>query len=431
MQAHEQVPGKPGATGHFSGQPGVDHDVAPGTGRRLQIAVGALIGTLAVAYLATHFTRTHDARELATNASQAAATAQPVNTATVREAAAGMPLTLPGETAAWYQSTIHARVSGYVANWTADIGDHVKKGQVLATIETPELDASLAAAKAQLNASQAQVKVREARADFAKSTYIRWRDSPKGVVSEQEREDKRAGYESAVAELASARAKANLDQAQVDRLEAFERFKQVTAPYSGTITARNIDIGNLVTAGSTANTSPLYQMAKDDPIRVFVNVPQAASGDLMKDGVPAEIKAPGKLDHPIQGKIARTSEAMDPRARTFRAEVDIPNPDGTLVPGLYVDVSFQLNNAGMLQVPAAALVFRPDGPQVAAVGDDGKIRFKPVTIARDNGNVVDLASGVSIGERVVLNASSQLADGSSVRVSGTDDRSASIASPAP
>jgi RND family efflux transporter MFP subunit len=285
----------------------------------------------------------------------------------------------------------------------------------LATIETPELDADYLAAKAKLTAAQAQVKVRQAEAAFAKSTYERWRDSPKGVVSEQEREDKKAGQASSVAELDAARAQVNLAQADVERLAAYEKFKSVTAPYAGTITERRIDIGNLVSAGSTAST-PLYRMAQDDPLRVFVNVPQSATTDLMKVGVPVEIRTDG-VAQPIAGKITRTSSAIDPQARTFRAEIDIPNARLTLVPGMYVEVGFLLDNSGLLQVPAAALVFRSGRPQVAVVDGAGTLHLRNVTIGRDDGNTIELQSGLIDGERLVLNLSNQIADGQKVRVS--------------
>ena len=167
-------------------------------------------------------------------------------------------LTLPGETAAWYTGTIFARVNGYVEQWFVDIGDDVKKGQILATIDTPELDAELNAAKARFKASEAQVLVKQAQLEFANTTYERWKNSPKGVVSEQEREDKKAQNAVAVAELNAAQAQAGRDQAEVDGLTALEGFKQVTAPFDGTIIKRDIDLGNLVTAGSTSATTPLY-----------------------------------------------------------------------------------------------------------------------------------------------------------------------------
>jgi RND family efflux transporter MFP subunit len=347
-----------------------------------------------------------------------------VDVVVVQNSATAGTLTLPGETAAWYESVIYARVSGYVAKWYVDIGDHVKAGQLLASIDTPELDAELAAAKAKLQVAQAQVKVKQADAAFATSTYARWRDSPKGVVSEQEREDKKAGDASALAQLEAARAQVNLDQADVDRLSAFEQFKRVTAPYAGTIIQRRVDIGNLVTAGNSGPTTSLYRMAQDDPIRVFVDVPQSAAADLMKVGVPAQIATNDASGQTIAGAITRTSAAVDPQARTFRVELDIPNPDRRLVSGLYVQVGFQLQNSGLSQVPAAALIFGPNGPKVAVVNGDGTVQFRAVTIGRDDGDKVELSSGVSNGEKLVLNISNQIIDGEKVRV-GDDGHPAS------
>ncbi len=212
-----------------------------------------------------HFSKMHHEHALARQTRLDAATAPAVDVVQVSGKRGAGSLSLPGETAAWYESTIYARVDGYVAKWYVDIGDHVKNGQVLALIDTPDLDAQLAASRAKLQVSQAQVKVKQADAAFARSTYERWRDSPKGVVSEQEREDKKAGDAAAEAQLAAAQAQVQLDQADVDRLSAFEQFKRVTAPYDGTIIERRIDIGNLVTSGSSSNTTLLYRMSQDNP----------------------------------------------------------------------------------------------------------------------------------------------------------------------
>ncbi len=396
-------------------------DVSPGTGRRIRIFAGGLLLVLLAGFLLVHGLRSYHDRRLAVDAAADAAAPPRVEVAIVRAAPAGRPLVLPGETAAWYASTIYARVNGYVGGWSADIGDHVKRGQVLATIDTPELDAALAAAKAKLRSADATVRMREAEAAFAETTYARWRDSPKGVVSEQEREDKKAQYASAQAKLAAARAEANADQAEVDRLNSFQLFKQVTAPYGGTITQRRIDIGDLVSAGSSSQTTPLYRMSKADPIRVFVEVPQSAQTDLMKVGVSAEITAEALAGRRFSGQITRTSEAIDPTARTFRVEVDLPNPDLALVPGMYVQVGFRLVTEGAVEVPAAALVFRARSPQVAVVDDDSKVRFLPVSILRDEGNVIDLASGVPEGAKVILNISNQIVEGEKVQVT-TEDR---------
>ena len=387
----------------------------------LQRAAAVVAVILLLAFLIVHFTKSHTEHGLVRD-TEASAGARPiVDVVVVHNSAAAGSLTLPGETAAWYESTIYARVSGYVAKWYVDIGDHVKGGQLLATIDTPELDAELAAARAKLQVAQAQVRVKQADAAFATSTYERWRDSPKGVVSEQEREDKKAGDATASAELEAARAQVSLDQADVDRFSAFEEFKRVTAPYAGTIIERRVDIGNLVTAGSSASTTSLYRMAQDDPIRVFVEVPQSAAPDLMKVGVPAQISTNDSASQPISGAITRTSDSINPQARTFRVEVDIPNTDRRLVPGLYVQVAFQLQNGGLSQVPAAALNFKAGGPKVAVVERDGTVRFKDVTIARDDGDRVELSSGVSDGDRLVLNISNQILDGEKVRVN-TDER---------
>jgi len=400
-------------------------------GRTLQRAAIAVAVVLLLAFLVVHFTKWHAERGLAHETRTAATTLPAVDVVVVHGGSASASLTLPGETAAWYESTIYARVSGYVAKWYVDIGDQVKSGQQLALIDTPELDAELLAAKAKLQVSQAQVKVKEADAAFAASTYARWRDSPKGVVSEQEREDKKAGDSSALAQLEAARAQVNSDRADVDRLTAFEQFKHVTAPYAGTIVERRIDIGNLVTAGSSNNTTSLYRIAQDDPIRVFVDVPQSAAPDLMKVGVAATISTDDLSGRTIVGHITRTSEAVDPKARTFRAELDIPNPDRRLVAGLYVQVGFQLQNNGMSQIPAAALLFSAGGPKVAVVEGDGSVRFQSVTIGRDDGDRVELSSGVTEGERLVLNISNQIVAGEKVRVSGDQSPGSSVALRAP
>jgi RND family efflux transporter MFP subunit len=331
---------------------------------------------------------------------------------------------LPGQTAAWHASTIYARVNGYVGKWFVDIGDHVHKGQVLATIETPDLDAQLGAADAQLKASEAQVLVRRAEAEFGKSTYERWRDSPKGVVSDQEREEKRADYESSVARLKSAEAQVALDQAHVNQYAAFTQYKQVTAPFDGVITNRDIDIGNLVTAGSTTATTPLYVMTQNDPMRIFVDVPQAAAADLMSGRVPVDIETNDGAHHHFTGNVTRTSSALNEQARTLRVEVDIPNPQQELVPGMYVKASFGLQPKGLVQVPAAALVFRAAGPRVARVDSSGRVEFRDVTIARDDGNLVELGSGVAPGDRLVLNVSQQIDGGELVKIHDEDGQGA-------
>ena len=408
-----------------------DHSSTPDKShidRKLKSFAGIVAVMLIVGFIVIQHVKSVDQRALKSAALRQASSPPPVDVIRVQNAPSSSHLTLPGETAAWYESTIYARVDGYVATWNVDIGDHVKKRQVLATIETPDLDAKLVAAQAKVKASKALVVARQAEADFAQTTYQRWKDSPKGVVSEQERDAKKAYYDSAVAELNQAKAQVGLDQAVADHYAALAQFKQVDAPYDGTITERNIDIGNLVsTDGRTSNT-PLYRMVKDDPIRVFVDVPQSAASDI-KVGASAKIKASNIPDREFDGKITRTSNSINSQTRTLRVEADIPNPDHALVSGMYVSVDFQVSTKGLVQVPAAALVFRSGGPQVGLVDGDNRLTFSKVRIARDDGNAVLLGSGVSPGDRVALNINNQIVDGDTVAVHESADGIANAQKP--
>jgi RND family efflux transporter MFP subunit len=385
------------------------------------VAVALLIGFFWIL-------RIHSRNTEALNAQALSASDAPisVDVVSVKSAPASIPLTLPGETRAWYATTIYARVNGYVAKWLVDIGDRVEKGQVLATIETPEVDQQLIASQAKQKASDAEVSVAQANADFAKTTYDRFWDSPKGVVSDQEREQKKAELNSSLAKLNAAKEQVNLDKADVDRLKELTRFRDVRAPFAGIITSRRIDLGDLVTAGSTANTTSLYSLAQADQIRVFVDVPQDASVNMI-EGTPAIATASEFPDRTFQGKVARTSRSIDPSSRTLRVEVDVANPDLALLPGMYVQVNFQMKQNPLLQVPASALIVRSTGPQVAVVDADGKVSFRKITIARDMGDVIEVASGLTATDRVAMNISAQVVDGDRVNATQADDISTSPA----
>ena len=280
-------------------------------------------------------------------------------------------LVLPGNIEAWYAAPIYARVSGYLRRWYFDYGAHVKKGQVLAVIDTPDLDAQFAAAKATLNAARARVNVFKANMQFAQTTYARWRDSPQGVVSEQERESKKAGYESAVAQYDAAIANVKSDEGAVDRLQALEGFRDIVAPFDGVVTARNTDIGNLITAGSGggAGSAPqLFRVADVHRMRVFVQVPQAMSGSIQA-GMTADLDLPQYPDRKFEAVVATTAEAIDPGARTLLVELHATNPDGLLQPGTYAEVHFNLPpNPHVLTIPTTALVFR----EVGSAGGRGR-----------------------------------------------------------
>jgi RND family efflux transporter MFP subunit len=400
--------------------------VAPGTQARIVRLIVVIGMVLGLGFLFVYRAKGEAEARLADATSKEAAEARVVDVFTVGPSLGTQSLKLPGETAAWSETAIYARVNGYVAKWLVDIGDNVTAGQTLAVIDTPELDAELLAAKAKLNASTAQVAVKQARADFAQTTDKRWRESPQGIVSDQERESKKADSAEAIAELNAARAQVMLERAEVDRLSALTQFKEVRAPFDGTIVQRHIDIGNLVTAGSTANTTSLYQLTQNNPMRIFVHAPQSVAAQLMRPGVTAVITSNGQPNLHIEGKVVRTAKAINPRTRTIRVEIDIPNLDRSLVPGMYVQADFELAGDTSIQIPAAALLYRSSGPQVAIVDETGAVEFRDVAIASDDGNVVAIDSGLAIGDKVALNLSSQIAAGEKVKANAGDIKSASI-----
>ena len=233
----------------------------------------------------------------------------------VQHGAATQRMVLPGTVQAWYEAPIYARVPGYLKDWYFDYGAHVKKGDVLAEIETPDLDAQLAAAQAKLNSAQAVVVVRQAEKQFAETTYQRWRSSPKGVVSEQEQESKQADYNSAVARVRAAQAEAAADQGEVDRLQALEGFKKILAPFDGVVTARETDIGALINAGSGNNGPELFRVADIHEMRVYVQVPQQLSAGI-RQGLTAELHLPQYPDKTFKATVATTSSAINMSART-------------------------------------------------------------------------------------------------------------------
>jgi RND family efflux transporter MFP subunit len=410
-------------------RPGTDRpgqtSYSPGTRRRLMIFVSAVALALG-GFLLVHHEKTASHALHPDTAERQASELPRVDVITVRPPPPIQALVLPGETAAWYAATIYARVNGYIEHWLNDIGDHVKKGEVLATIEAPDLDAELHSAKVKLKLSEDQVLVKRAQLEFATTTYERWRNSPKGVVSDQEREDKKARYGEAVAELQAARSQVDLDQALVDRIAAFEGFKRVRAPFDGTIIERRIDLGNLVTAGSTANTTVLYRMTVDDPLRVFINAPQSTAAQLMRVGTPGVITCDYRPNERFKGSVARTAEAINPELGTLRVEVDIANPNHALVPGTYVTVTFELTSSGLIEIPAAALLFRTKAPQVAVIKDianeHGVVDIRDVTITRDNGDVVEISAGLENSDKVALNLSRKIVNGEKVEINDVDQR---------
>jgi len=331
----------------------------------------------------------------------------------------GTQLVLPGNVRAWFEAPIYSRVSGYVKQWYFDYGAHVKQNQVLALIDTPDLDAQFAAAEADLDAGRAKVNIAKAAMDFAKSTYDRWRDSPKGVVSLQETESKKAGYETALASYDAAVAGMKSDRGVVDRLRALEQFKRIAAPFAGIVTERNTDIGDLINAGSGAGggTAPqLFRIADVHRIRVFVEVPQAMSAEISA-GMTADLYLPQYPERTFKASVATTARAINPSSRTLLVELQADNPDGLLQPGTYAEVHFNLPpNPHVLTIPTTALVFRRSGLQAAVVDPDGRAELRSIRVGRNLGDRVEILGGLSAADRVIDSPPDSVENGEPLRV---------------
>jgi membrane fusion protein, multidrug efflux system len=311
---------------------------------------------------------------------------------------------LPADVQAFIEASIHARASGYLKNWFVDIGDQVTNGQVLAQIETPELDEQLAQAKAQLDQADAALAL-------AKITADRWTELLKTAsVSEQDAQEKQSDYVLQQANVEAARA-------NLKRLQDLKGFDNVTAPFTGVITARNTDIGQLITAGSGPE---LFGMAQTDPLRVYVQVPQQYVHDI-KPGQKAQLtflEMPGRA---FEATVTRIAGAVDPASRTLQVELQVPNPRRELFAGSYAQVRFNETPAqNALTISDNAIIFRAQGTQVAIVDRDNKVRLRDVNVGRDFGDTIEVLDGLTINDRVIDNPPDAIADGMTVQVVSTN-----------
>jgi RND family efflux transporter MFP subunit len=311
-------------------------------------------------------------------------------------------LALPGNTQAYVDTPIYARTSGYLKSWYFDIGAHVRKGQLMAVIETPELDE-------QLQVAQADLKSAEANLNLANTTSARYQNLlTTNSVSKQE-------TDVAVSDAAAKKAAVDASTAAVRRLQQLQSFEKIYAPFDGIVTARNIDIGGLIQAGENTTPKELFHLAAIQKIRVFVSVPEAYSTSI-KAGGKATLTLDEYPDREFEGTIARNSNAIDSATRTLNVEVDIDNPKGELLPGAYVFVHFKVpERKSNLMIPANTLLFRAQGLQVGVVRD-GRVKLVPVTISKDLGANVEIASGLTVNDAVILDPSDSLSSGQEVQV---------------
>jgi RND family efflux transporter MFP subunit len=404
---------QPHVSQHEMETPGTQPAAPPPVGKTRWVAAAALLIAIGIA-LGGILERRHQESDVSKWTQQQAVPI--VATVTPKQGVTGQQLVLPGDIEAWYEAPIYARVSGYLKDWSVDFGAHVQKGQLLADIDAPDLDAQLAAAKAKLASAEAQVKVRESERDFANTTYARWRDSPKGVVSEQEQESKKAEYNSAVARYNAAIADANVDQSQVNQLTAFEDFKRIVAPFDGIVTARNTDVGALINAGSGGNGPQLFRVADVHEMRVFVQVPQEMSARV-HDGLTADLALPQYPDKTFKAVVATTSEAINKTSRTLLVELHADNVDRLLQPGTFAQVHLSLpNNPGTIRIPTSALVFREDGVQVAVLGAGNKVELRPVKLGRNLGTEFEVLKGLTVSDTVINSPPDSLSSGDVVKV---------------
>ncbi len=352
--------------------------------------------------------RIRQARELSAEANMVRA-APSVSVVVVHRGAPTTDLLLPGTLEALHEASIYARTTGYVKQWYSDIGARVRAGQVLAEIEAPDLDQQIEQARAALG---------QLRADstLAKANLDRWQELFKtDVVTKEELESHQAAYDDAAANLAAG-------IANYHRLRELQRYEHVTAPFAGVVTSRGLDIGMLVTDGATLGAAgatlarPLFSVAGTDTVRVYVNVP-ADVLPLVHPGVQAEVLVQGVPRRVFHGVVARTARALDAASRTQLTEVQVANPEGVLLPGMYAQVRFLVERAHPpITIPANTLVVRAEGPEVVVVAPDHTVHYQKVELGRDYGSAIEVTAGLADSATVVVNPSDDLHDGLAVRV---------------
>lgn len=325
-----------------------------------------------------------------------------VNVVYPQTGSASQEIALPGSTQPYIDTPIYARTSGYLRKWSFDIGAHVKKGQLLAVIETPELDE-------QLQQAQAQLKNADANLQLAQITAARWQHLLQtNSVSHQETDQ-------ALSDLASKEALVSSNQANVRRLEQLQDYENVYAPFDGVITQRNTDIGDLIQAGENSPPRELFHLASVSTLRVYIPVPEVYT-DAVRTGEKVNLTLDEYPGQKFTGTLVRNSDAIDPASRTLNVEVDVANPDGKLRPGAYVFVHLTVPPVnGAVTVPANALLFRSEGLRVGVVRN-GHAELVPITIGHDYGSSVEVVSGLKASEPVILNPSDSLESGQVVEI---------------
>lgn len=381
--------------------PDVDQAPAPARGRRLILGIGALTAALATGVYGVLDRGWSEERIVQITTQEAIPTVDVIHP---QRGVTGQQMTLPGTVQAYFQAPIYARVSGYLKMWYQDIGAHVTSGQLLATIETPDLDQELAQANANLAAAEANYRL-------AQLTAGRWQRLLKSDAVSVQEVDVKAG--DAAAKLAAV----NAARANVARLQAQEAFKRIVAPFDGIITARRTDVGALINAGSGIGPE-LFAVADVHQMRVYVRVPQAESADITT-GMKASLSVPQYPNRSFPATVVTTANAIDPASNTLLVELKANNTDGVLSPGTFADIHFELPaQPNVVRIPTSALLFREGGLKVAMVGPDGKASITPIQAGRDLGTQMEVISGLTPSDRVINSPPDSLIEGEKIRVAG-------------
>ncbi|MES2106045.1 MAG: efflux RND transporter periplasmic adaptor subunit [Pseudomonadota bacterium] len=379
-----------------SGEPHAHHHPHRGPVLKRAKLIGAsVLAVLLLGAVVTFALRVVQARALA----QSTAEHAKIYVTTINAKAAGTAdsLTLPGTLQGIIESPIYARSSGYVLRWNKDIGSKVAKGEVLAEIDTPEVDQQLSQAVAARQQAASSL-------DLAKSSAERWEAlRKKDAVTQQELNERSSAFTQAQANFAAA-------DANVRRLQKLEGFKKVTAPFAGVVTRRNVEIGDLIDAGNGGAGRALFTLAQVDPLRVYVYVPQAYA-QRIKAGDVVKVTQGELAGQVFQGTVARTAGAIDAATRTMQIEINLSNKDGKLLAGSYVQVALPVSGtSNALLVPSNVILFRPEGTRIAVVDEQGRVTLHAVSIGHDLGNALEILDGISIADKLVLNPADSLAD---------------------
>jgi RND family efflux transporter MFP subunit len=344
-----------------------------------------------------------------------------VSTVSPQRAPEVIEVPLPGSMQPILETGIWARTSGYLNARYVDIGDHVNKGQLLADIDTPEVDQQLMQAIATMAQDKANVVKLEADLALARTTLQRYVSAGPGTVSKQQIDERTSTVTTSEKAVDAARATVNADDANVRRLLELQSFQKVYAPFDGVITVRNVDPGSLITAGSTTGTTMLFTLAKVDVLRIFVSVPQSNAPDI-KVGESATVSVRELPGRTFTGEVTRTAGAIDAASRTLLTQIDVPNPDGVLLSGSYATVRFRIERPDPpLLIPQSALLVDANGVRVALVDSDGTLHYRGVQIGRDYGNTVEVLSGLASSDVLATGLSPNVTDGSRVGVAKPAD----------